>query len=287
MVRTLEPVSEPALLDAQRLRTRLVRDGPYAVLDVVATTGSTNADLVAAAHGGAADRTVLIAEEQVAGRGRMQRAWASPRGYGLYVSVLLRPTGIPQAALAWLPLISGVALVETVVRSTGLEAGLKWPNDLLLSDGRDWYKAAGVLADAAGTADGIAVVVGMGVNVHHRQDQLPHGQGGLPATSLSAQGAEVDREEFAAQLLTSLAGVDDQWRGHGGDALAAGLFDRYQRWCGTLGRRVRIELGADEVLHGTAAEIDPKGRLVVRGADGTMTPVSAGDVVHLRPSGPE
>lgn len=279
-------MSEPTPLNAQRLRTRLVRDGPYTVLDVVATTGSTNADLVAAAREGAADRTVLIAEEQVAGRGRLQRGWSSPRGYGLYVSVLLRPAGMPRAALAWLPLISGVALVETVVRSTGLTAALKWPNDLLLGDGRGWYKAAGVLADAAGTADGVAIVVGMGVNVYHRADQLPGGQGGLPATSLVAQGAEVDREEFAVQLLTALAEVDDQWRGHQGDVLASGLFDRYRYWCGTLGQQVRVELGANEALRGTATEIDTKGRLVVRGSDGAGTPVSAGDVVHVRP-GPE
>lgn len=274
-------------MDAQRLQARLIRDGRYAALDVVPTTGSTNADLVAQAQQGAPDRTVLIAEEQVSGRGRMQRAWASARGYGLYVSVLLRPAGIPQSALAWLPLLAGVALVETVARTTGLTAALKWPNDLLLGDGRDWYKAAGVLADAVSTANGVAVVVGIGVNVHHRRDQLPQGRGGLPATSLAAQGAEVDREEFAVQLLTTLADVDDQWRRHRGDVHASGLFDRYQRWCGTLGQQVRIELGSDDQLRGTATEIDPKGRLVVCAADGAVTQVSAGDVVHLRPASTE
>lgn len=272
-------------MDAHRLRTRLVREGRYAALDVVPTTGSTSADLAAAARRGAPDRSVLIAEEQVAGRGRMQRAWTSERGYGLYVSVLLRPPGIPPAALAWLPLITGVALAETVARTTGLPTALKWPNDLLLGNGRDWYKAAGVLADAVATADDIAVVVGIGVNVHHRRDQLPAG-GGLPATSLAAQGAEVDRGEFAVELLTSLADVDDQWRRYGGDVVSSGLFDRYRRWCLTLGQQVKIDLGSQRFLRGTATEIDHQGRLLVHGADGAVTPVSAGDVVHVRPALP-
>jgi BirA family transcriptional regulator, biotin operon repressor / biotin---[acetyl-CoA-carboxylase] ligase len=283
-VRILGTVTEPVLLDAQRLRARLVDNGPYAALDVVTVTGSTNTDLVTAADQGAPDRTVLIAEEQRAGRGRLHRTWVSPRGYGLHVSVLLRPLAIQAPALAWLPLITGVALVETVRKMTGLRAVLKWPNDLLLSDGDQWYKAAGILVDGVTTPDGMAVVLGIGVNVHHGPGELPPDTGGLPATSLQAQGAEVDREEFAAELLLALAEVDDQWRRHAGDVLGSGLFDRYQRWCGTLGQQVRVDLGVDDALQGMATQIDPSGRLVVRDIDGTVIPVSAGDVVHLRPA---
>lgn len=264
---------------------RLVGGGRYAALDVVPTTGSTSADLAAAARRGAPDRSILIAEEQVAGRGRKQRSWTSLRGYGLYVSVLLRPAGMSPSGLAWLPLITGVALADTVARLTPVPTGLKWPNDLLLGDGRDWYKAAGILADVVGTAGDIAVVVGMGVNVHHRRDQLP-ARGGFPATSLAAQGAEVDREEFAVELLASLAEVDDQWRRYDGDVVAGGLFDRYRRWCRTLGQQVRVDVGSEQFLHGTATGIDRQGRLMVRGIDGAVTPVSAGDVVHVRPASP-
>lgn len=273
----------PVLLNAANLRTRLVDEGPYAALDVVTVTGSTNTDLMGAAGRGAPDRTVLIAEEQQTGRGRMQRNWVSPRSYGLHVSVLLRPD-VPAPAVSWLPLLAGVALVETVQRTTGLRAALKWPNDLLLGGDERWCKGAGILADAITTSDGLAIVLGMGVNVHHGPDELPQGVGGLPPTSLADQGAEVDRERFAEELLTSLAEVDDLWRRHAGDVVGSGLLDRYQRRCGTLGQRVRVELGGDDRLHGLAAEIDPGGRLVVRGADGTLTPVSAGDVVHLRPA---
>ncbi|MGW5648354.1 biotin--[acetyl-CoA-carboxylase] ligase [Saccharopolyspora sp. NPDC003752] len=271
----------PVLLDGPRLRARLVDDGPYAALDVVVSTGSTNTDLVAAAGRGAADRTVLIAEEQLSGRGRMQRQWTSPRGHGLFVSVLLRPEVSP-VAISWLPLIAGVALAETVERTTGVRATLKWPNDLLLGDGDEWSKGAGILGEAVTGPDGVAIVLGMGINVFQKREDLPRGAGGLPATSLAAEGAEVDREEFAVALLTAFAEVDDRWRAAGGDVVASGLLDRYRRLCGTLGQQVRVELGGDDQLLGVATDIDETGRIVVRTPDGRTTAVSAGDVVHLR-----
>ncbi|MEU6267426.1 biotin--[acetyl-CoA-carboxylase] ligase [Saccharopolyspora shandongensis] len=270
----------PVLLDGPRLRARLVDDGPYAALHVVVSTGSTNTDLMAAAGRGAADRTVLIAEEQLSGRGRMQRQWTSPRGHGLFVSVLLRPE-VPPTAISWLPLIAGVALAETVERTTGVRATLKWPNDLLLGDGDEWSKGAGILGEAVTGPDGMAIVLGMGINVFQKREDLPRGAGGLPATSLAAEGADVDREEFAVALLTAFAEVDDRWRAADGDVVASGLLDRYRRLCGTLGQQVRVELGDDQ-LRGVAVDIDETGRIVVRAPDGRTTAVSAGDVVHLR-----
>lgn len=277
-------MSKPVLLDAQRLRTRIVDQGPFAELDVVPVTGSTNTDLIAAAERGATDRTVLIAEEQQTGRGRMQRPWLSPRGYGLHLSVLLRPTEIPRSAIAWLPLIAGVALAETVRNTTTVNAALKWPNDLLIGEGDSWRKAAGILADGVTTTHGLAVVLGIGVNVHHGPHELPTGNSGLPATSLTQAGAAVDRQQFTEDLLIALNEADTLWRKHAGDVVGSGLLDRYQRLCGTIGRQVRVEMSGESDLSGTATEIDPVGRLVVRGTDGAVTPVSAGDIVHLRPA---
>ncbi|MDA3631162.1 biotin--[acetyl-CoA-carboxylase] ligase [Saccharopolyspora oryzae] len=271
----------PVLLDGGRLRARLVDGGPYNALDVVTVTGSTNTDLAAAAARGAADRTVLIAEEQQAGRGRMQRQWTSPRGRGLFVSVLLRPD-VPHSAVAWLPLIAGVALAETVQRTTGVPASMKWPNDLLLGGDGEWLKAAGILGEAVTGPDGLALVLGMGINVLQQRDELPRGAGGLPATSLAAEGAEVDREAFAVALLTAFAEADDLWRAASGDVVGNGLLDRYRRLCSTLGQQVRVELGPAEQLQGVATDIDDQGRLVVRTDSGRTTAVSAGDVVHVR-----
>jgi len=254
----------------------LVRpNGPYARIDVVASTGSTNADLLAAAGAGAADRTVLIAEEQTAGRGRRARQWVSPTGAGLYLSVLLRPGEVPTARLGTLSMVAGLALVRAVRAATGVPVVLKWPNDLLAGAGGG--KCAGVLAEVGPRT---AVVLGVGLNVTPSPVPVPLGPGALPATSLADHGARTtDRAEIASALLAELDRAERAWRGARGDLGA--LLDDYRAACATLGRRVRVELTGQE-LTGTAVDIDPLGSLVVAGDDGTRHSVSAGDVVHLR-----
>ena len=260
----------PHALDAVRLKAALT--GTYAQVDVVESTGSTNADLRAAAHAGGADRTVLFAEEQTAGQGRRARHWVSPPHTGLYVSVLLRPD-VPPHQIPWITLLAGIALVRTA-QDIGVDAALKWPNDLLVNGS----KCAGVLAEADG-----AVVLGMGLNVAALPDDVPPGVGGLPATSLEQQGATTtDRTEIAIELLRNLAQLDDLWRQEQGDPIASGLHAEYRRHCATLGQRVRVELPGDRELVGTAVEIDTDGQLVIRADDDTRHSVHAGDVVHLR-----
>lgn len=261
-------------LDVDALRSRLV--GPYASVDFTPSTPSTNADLVKAATDGAPDRTVLIADEQTAGQGRRGRSWVSPPGSGLYVSVLFRPEGVEPAKLPWLTLIAGLALVR-VADSVGVEATLKWPNDLLLGPERG--KGAGVLAEAVGGA----VVVGMGLNVAPLPADVVPGPGGLAPTSLADQGATAaDRTDLAERLLTSLSEIEFDWRLAGGDARSTGLLDQYREHCSTIGQRVRVELSGGVELVGTGQDVAADGTLVVRGADGVDHSVSAGDVVHLR-----
>lgn len=258
-------------LDAAALRDKLI--GPYAAIDVVAHTGSTNADLRVAASRGAHDRTVLIAEQQTAGMGRRGRGWVSPTG-GLYLSVLFRPSGVAPARLPWLTLLAGVALVRTA-KSVGVEAALKWPNDLLIGDA----KAAGVLADVtAGVAQ--AVVVGIGLNVAELPADVEPGVGGLMPTSLEDHAGPLDRTEVAITLLSELAALESQWRRAGGDEPA--LREEYRKHCATLGRPVRVELARSEPLLGTARYLETDGTLVVRDDAGNDHSVSAGDVVHLR-----
>lgn len=281
-----------APLDQTTLRARLLApEGPYAALDVVERTGSTNGDLSFAARHGAADRTVLIAEEQTAGQGRLIRHWVSPRGGGIYLSVLLRPEDLPPVRLSWLTLLAGVALVRTARWTGAAEAGLKWPNDLLL--GADQRKAAGVLAEVSnqGGSDqgglnqkGNAVVLGMGLNVLPLGEDVPLGAGGLAATSLAEAGAtQLDRTEIVTHLLTELATLDDAWRAADGNPFASGLHEEYRQYCVTFGRRVRVELGgAADAIEGVASYLEGDGTLVIRMPDGTDHSVSAGDVVHLR-----
>jgi BirA family biotin operon repressor/biotin-[acetyl-CoA-carboxylase] ligase len=263
----------PTPVDSTTLRASLDN---YPVIDVVPTTASTNADLVAAAHDGAQDRTVLIADQQTAGQGRRSRDWVSPPGGGLYLSVLLRPD-VPATRLAWLTQLAGVALVRTA-RWTGADAVLKWPNDLLL--GQDRRKGAGILAEVTGDA----VVLGIGLNVLPLPADVPLGPGGLAPTSLADAGAtKLDRTDIAVALLTELAALETAWRSAGGDPKAGG-YDDYVAFCSTIGQRVRIEL-PDHELVGAATGVAPDGGLLLRDDDGTEHQVTAGDVVHLRPTG--
>lgn len=263
-------------LDADRLRTELATAGPYTALDVVASTGSTNADLCDAARDGAPDRTVLIAEEQTAGVGRLARTWVSPAGAGLYVSVLLRPAEVPPAATGSLAIVAGLALAD-LCAELGVDATLKWPNDVLVGGS----KLAGVLAELVAQAEP-AVVLGIGLNVHPVGDVEP-GPGGLAATSLAECGARTtDRTEVALRLLRALAEREAAWRMARGDLAEAGMLDAYRRVCGTLGRAVTVSMPEGESLTGTAVDLDAVGRLSVEDDDGRRTTVLAGDVIHLR-----
>jgi BirA family transcriptional regulator, biotin operon repressor / biotin---[acetyl-CoA-carboxylase] ligase len=271
-------------LSPRALDRALVRPGAlWTRIDVREETGSTNADVTAAALAGEPEGLVIVAERQRAGRGRRDRVWQSPPRAGLTLSVLLRPGlartdrgwgAVPAGGFAWLPLLAGVALREAVHRVAELDVALKWPNDLLAGD----RKCAGILAEAAGDA----VVVGIGLNVSTRADELPE-TSGLPATSLRLAGAvSTDREPLLRALLRGLAGWYSGWREADGDAEMSGLLAAYRRGSSTVGRPVRVLLPGGGDLVGDASGVDVDGRLVVRTADGADHRVSAGDVLHVR-----
>ena len=267
------PLSASALRDSVLTGSRL-----YTAVDVVERTGSTNADLLAAARTGAAAGTVLIAEEQTAGRGRLDRSWHSQPGAALTFSVLLRPAGVPPASRGWLPLLTGVAVASALEAVTGIGVSLKWPNDVLAAAGVPGRtgKLAGILAELAGDA----IVVGVGLNVSGTQDELPVGQ----ATSLWLQGvSDPDRQAIATAILRELERWYLRWveAAPRGDAAASGLRAEYLRSCSTLGRDVRVQLPGGGALTGRACDVDSVGRLLVSADDG-MHAVSAGDVVHVR-----
>ena len=237
---------------------------------MVAETGSTNADLLALARSGIGEGVVLAAEAQSAGRGRMGREFVSPPRAAHLFSVLLRPAAVPPALRGWVPLLTGVAVASALSAAAAVEARLKWPNDVLVNGA----KLAGILTEQSGDA----IVVGMGINVSTRRDELPVPE----ATSLALVGAaDTDRALLLARVLTELERWYLAWAGRLGDASGCGLRREYQRLCGTLGRQVRVSLPGGKTVAGTAAEVDDAGRLVVRSASDLVC-VSAGDVVHVR-----
>jgi BirA family biotin operon repressor/biotin-[acetyl-CoA-carboxylase] ligase len=267
-------------LNAGALRRALVRPGSlWSEVEVVQRTGSTNSDLVArAAKGTAAEGAVLVAEEQSAARGRLDRRWTAPARSGLFFSVLLDPAEVPVARWGWLPLLTGVAVATGLSRAAGVDTALKWPNDLLVTVGGAERKAGGILAERAGER---GVVVGIGINVTLRADELP-----VPtAGSLALAGASgTDRDPLLRAVLRSLEQWYGRWREAGGDAAASGLQETYAAGCATLGRTVRAELPGDRSVTGEAVAVDGDGRLVIATEEGVQEPVGAGDVIHLRPA---
>lgn len=241
----------------------------------VASTGSTNADLVAAVAAGRADHLdVLLTRDQRSGRGRLDRVWQAPAGASLAISVALRVDAVPLAVRGWVPLLAGAAMARAVrAQLPGHDVGAKWPNDVLVG-GR---KICGILAE--GTSDPGAVVVGAGVNTAMTAAQLP-----VPtATSFAVVGAGCDDDRLLADYLGALDRTVRALARAGGDALASGALDAVTGVCATIGQDVAVSLPDGGTLRGTATAIDPDGRLVVDAADGTRA-VSAGDVVHVRPA---
>ncbi|MGW4242510.1 biotin--[acetyl-CoA-carboxylase] ligase [Nocardia sp. NPDC004722] len=242
--------------------------GFFSAVEVVESTGSTNADLVARAADSSADRLALIAESQERGRGRHDRRWVSPPRAQIAMSLLVRVRGIDPAVLGWLPLLTGVAVVDAVRAVTGVKAILKWPNDVLV-DGR---KLAGILAEIASVGVDPAVVVGVGLNVSLTEAELP-----VPhATSLVLAGVEdPDRTAVATAMLRQFARRFIAWEAANWDITE--LSAAYRERCSTIGSEVRAELPGGEVITGVATGVDDHGRLLI----GDRA-VSAGDVTHLR-----
>ncbi|GHE33908.1 biotin--[acetyl-CoA-carboxylase] ligase [Streptomyces vinaceus] len=258
------------------LERALVSDGGlWTSLEVVASTGSTNTDLAARA-GGLPEGAVLVAEEQTAGRGRLDRSWVAPPRSGLFFSVLLKPgDSVPQERWGWLTLLAGVAAASGLSRAAGVDTVLKWPNDLLVHVNGEERKTGGILAERVG--DG--VVIGIGLNVTLTEDELPVPEAG---SLVLAKATVTDREPLLKAVLRALEQWYGDWRAAGGDPAASGLQEAYAADCVTLGRHVRADLPGGRTLTGTAEAVDADGRLVVRTAEGEHEAVGAGDVVHLR-----
>jgi len=274
-----ELLTSRAPIDPKRVSTQLAEPARWQI-EHVPVTGSTNADLAAAAEGANADSgaagpgrtTVLVTEEQVQGRGRGGRGWVCPAGAGLMFSLLFREPAIPADRRGWVGIALGLSIVDAIAAVTGLTATLKWPNDVLI----DGAKCAGILGEVTGDA----VIIGSGINVTVDRADLPRAD----ATSLWLSGARtLDRERLLVAILDDLGRIIDGWVAARGDVDASGLRGEYRRSCSTLQSKVRVELPSGASLIGWAEDIDPSGSLIVRDEHGRSAGYSAADVVHLRP----
>lgn len=234
---------------------------------LLAEAASTNAAAAASPVAG----TIVVADHQTAGRGRLDRQWDTPPGTALTFSAVVDPQ-LADEDWPLLPLATALAVAAGVRRAADVDPRLKWPNDLLLTSDRANGKFAGILLERVANPadpDRPLAVIGIGINVGMTRDQLP-----VPtATSLAIAGARVGRTEVFAAVVAAL-----------GDVLGRlaedpeSVLDQYRGACTTIGRHVEAYLPDGTVLKGQAEDVDEHGRLVVDG-----TPVGAGDVVHVRP----
>jgi BirA family biotin operon repressor/biotin-[acetyl-CoA-carboxylase] ligase len=254
----------------------------------VASTGSTNADVLALARDGAAEGVVMVADHQTAGRGRYERPWVAPPGGSLLLSVLLRP---PSRVASAATMATAVALAEAVEEVTGVAPGLKWPNDLVVPGAGGERKLAGILAEAdwpasatisAGWREPLeheraVVVVGVGLNVSWPDDEAIRAVADTAVALNWVTSVPIDRVDLLVAFLRRL----DRSYGQlvsGGPQTA---MDEWRRRSATLGRQVRVDLGPDDV-EGTAVDVTAEGHLVVEALGGLRRTFAVGDVIHLR-----
>jgi BirA family transcriptional regulator, biotin operon repressor / biotin---[acetyl-CoA-carboxylase] ligase len=233
-------------------------------------TGSTNAAIARLGEEGGVEGTVVLAESQFQGKGRLGRVWASPPGVNLYASVLLRPPISPLDA-PQLTFLSVVALARTIRSCTSLVPVIKWPNDILVNG----MKVAGLLNEMTAETDRVAtVVLGIGVNLNMTREQFP-GELRHPASSLLLEGGvKIDRIAFTRRLLEEL----DQLYVRFLDGGYVAIREEWISWCGVINRRVRIDDSGAPSREGVAVGIDESGALLLQRDDGRVEAIYTGDV---------
>lgn len=263
-------VSTPDAIYADDLMARLAADRIVGRdIRVFKSTNSTNDIVEKLAVDGAQQGVVVFAETQSKGRGRMGRKWISAPGLGLYFSLLLKPDIAPAQTTQY-TLATATAVRRAVARSTGLEANIKWPNDLLAHG----LKLAGILTELRADPDRVQyLLIGIGINVNHAMEDMDPEVSNI-ATSIRIQtGQKVHRSDLAVSLLKEL---DDEYR-----KLREGSFqqvaEEWERYCSTVGSNVTIRMGTRQVC-GYAEALDEQGCLLVRNESGRLERIVGGDV---------
>lgn len=231
--------------------------------------GSTNDYLTALARQGAPHGTVLLADHQACGRGRLGRSFDSPHGMGIYMSILLRPSCAP-ADLMHLTCATGAAMCNTLEKAVGIRPGIKWTNDLVL--GR--RKVAGILTKLGLAPDGKVdwVIVGIGLNCRQTQSDFPPELRETAGSLRMVLGHDLDRAPIAAAMMAGLWQMSDELLRN-----RAKILEQYRKDCITIGQDISLVRG-EEVRYGKALDVDELGALVVRFPDGTVEAVNSGEV---------
>lgn len=238
---------------------------------------STNREASRLAQANVEHGTVIVADSQTAGRGRMDRTWFSPPGTNLYCSAILRmkrPTEGLTEWLSWLPLVSALAAAEAIEAVSSLHVSVKWPNDLLISE----RKVGGILCESgSGTGSSPFQIIGIGLNVNVEQQDWPEEIRESATSIWQHQQRVVDRNRLLAQLLLELEQCIDELADHGTNRLALA----YHQRCDTIGQKVKATMANGDLCVGRAEGIGQDGALMVR-PDTTQPGSKTPEIIHLR-----
>lgn len=231
---------------------------------------STNTELAQRASEGAAEGLAIVADEQTAGRGRLQRTWSSPKGAGLYCSILLRPT-IPQNYWPLITFMAALAVGDALREAVGVQTDIKWPNDLLSGE----RKICGILAESIDTPLGRAVILGIGINL--TENAYPPELANVATSISEAMGQPPDREQILAALLDALS----RWYSRFEPGQIVDAWSNRSSYA--TGKLVQVRNG-DDVWQGATCGVEPDGALRLRTSSGEIKLVRAGDVYSVRSS---
>ncbi|MNB72279.1 Bifunctional ligase/repressor BirA [compost metagenome] len=246
--------------------------GWAAILRRVDTVVSTQEAAKELAEQGAPEGTAVMAEEQTGGRGRQGRRWHSPKGKGIWMSVVLRPS-IPLQLTPQLTLLAGAAVCSAIRRETGVEAGIKWPNDLLVN-GR---KLCGILLESCVGPSGLQyTIAGIGISANLAEEDYPEELRKIGTSLLIESGRETEREELARAVLKELETLYGVYLEQGLDPIAA----LWSEQSVTLGRRVMLRT-PEGPQEGTAVRLEEDGGLVVLRTDGETETLYAGEIALI------
>lgn len=263
--------SVPDLLRQADIRAGLKTKIIGREIHLLRETASTNTVAMEMASRGAPEGALIIAETQTAGKGRLGRRWLSPKG-NLYVSIILRPA-IPTYKAPLITLLGAVSTASAITEECGLPAGIKWPNDILLSG----KKVSGLLTEMSAEPDRVKhIVLGIGIDVNMDLLELPEEIRAFTTTLSAEAGRRIDRVSLLRRLLRELEKRYQRF--------LAGDDEVLKEWKElniTTGRYVAVS-GVNEIIEGIAEGIDAEGRLVIKRADGSLRTVAAGDVTILK-----
>ena len=236
----------------------------------VEETGSTNDDLKALARQGAPQGTVLIADRQSGGHGRMGRSFHSPDGVGIYFSILLRPKCAP-GQMMHLTCATAVAMCEAIEAAAGFRPGIKWTNDLVYKK----RKLGGILTELGLSAKGTVdyAIIGIGINCCQQEADFPEEIRGIAASLSMVTGGEIDRAKVAAAMMDALHRMERRLLPE-----KQAILDTYRRDCITIGQEVSLLRVGEAVRHGKAIGMDDDGALLVEFEDGHVETVNSGEI---------